>query len=104
MEPEEEDKMQNNNCGCIPRILVVDDTEFNILAVKCMVKENFQLDVDQALNGLIALEMYKKAYEKPCMCNDRTYKLVFMDLQMPVMGGVESATEMMKLVREDVIR
>lgn len=63
-----------------------------------MVKENFKLEVDEALNGKIALDMFKKGFEKKCGCNDRAYKLIFMDLQMPVMGGVEASQEIMKLV------
>jgi CheY-like chemotaxis protein len=59
---------------------VVDDTSFNIMAVKCMIFENFQLGVDEAVNGKIALEMYKEGFEKKCGCQDRTYKLIIMDL------------------------
>ena len=77
---------------------MVDDTDFNSLAVKVMIKENFMLDVEEAINGKIGYEMFKKGFDKPCGCEDRAYKLVFMDLQMPVMGGVESATLMQKLI------
>jgi PleD family two-component response regulator len=38
-------------CSCKARILVVDDTDFNLLAVKLMIKENFLIDVDEAVNG-----------------------------------------------------
>jgi hypothetical protein len=33
-------------CECKARILVVDDTDFNVLAVKIMIKENFILDIE----------------------------------------------------------
>jgi CheY-like chemotaxis protein len=54
---------QNNSvksikCSCKERILVVDDTHFNILAVKLMIKEKFQLDVEEAANGQIAIDMF----------------------------------------------
>ena len=77
---------------------MVDDTDFNVLAVRVMIKENFILDIDQAANGKIGFEMFKKGIEKPCGCENRAYKLVFMDLQMPVMGGIESATLMQELI------
>ena len=35
-------------CDCKARILVVDDTDFNVLAVKLMIKENFMLDIEEA--------------------------------------------------------
>ena len=38
-------------CNCNARILVVDDTDFNILAVKLMIKENFMIDIEEAVNG-----------------------------------------------------
>lgn len=68
------------NCDCKARILVVDDTDFNVLAVKLMIKENFMLDIEEAPNGKIGYEMFKEGFDKPCGCEDRAYKLVFMDI------------------------
>lgn len=82
------------------RILVVDDIEFNIIPVKYLIKENFDIDVEDASNGAIALQKYKDGYNKPCGCPDRAYKVIFMDLQMPVMGGVEASRKIMSLVKE----
>ena len=59
-----------------------------------MIKENFMLDIEEAPNGKIGYEMFKEGFDKQCGCEDRAYKLVFMDLQMPIMGGIESATLM----------
>ena len=39
------------NVTAPPRILVVDDTAFNVLAVKYLVKDNFNLEIDSAVNG-----------------------------------------------------
>jgi hypothetical protein len=33
----------------------VDDIEFNIIPVKMMIKENFDIDIEEASNGAIAL-------------------------------------------------
>jgi CheY-like chemotaxis protein len=71
--------------------LVVDDIEFNIIPVKMMIKENFDIDIDEASNGAIALQKYKDLFMSSCGCENRTYSLIFMDLQMPVMGGEESS-------------
>ena len=49
------------------------------------------MGIDEAVNGKIALDMYKERFEKKCGCSDRTYKLIIMDLQMPVMGGLEAS-------------
>ena len=56
-----------------------------------MIKENFDIDIDEASNGAIALKMYKDLLMKPCGCENRTYSLIFMDLQMPVMGWMETS-------------
>ena len=90
------------NCDCKARILVVDDTDFNVLAVKLMIKENFMLDIEEAPNGKIGYEMFKEGFDKPCGCEDRAYKLVFMDIQMPIMGGVESGTLINNLIKSDL--
>ena len=46
-------------CGCRPKILVVDDMEFNIIPVKYLLKYNFNIDIDDASNGKIALEKFE---------------------------------------------
>ena len=35
--------------------------------------------------------MYTEGFEKACQCNLRTYRLIFMDLNMPVMDGQEAS-------------
>ncbi|BBE19688.1 multi-sensor hybrid histidine kinase [Aquipluma nitroreducens] len=66
------------------KILVVDDNEVNQrLAILIFRKMGFKCDVSS--DGKEAFEMYQK----------KAYDLIFMDLQMPVMGGLEST----KLIR-----
>jgi CheY-like chemotaxis protein len=48
-------KQEPNQCGCYPRILVVDDNQYNILALKTMIEELFHLEVEEACNGKVAL-------------------------------------------------
>ena len=42
-----------------------------------------------AENGLIAVEKYQKNMTKSC-CDVR-YKVILLDIQMPVMDGIEAA-------------
>ena len=75
-------------CSCVPRILIVDDTEFNIIPVVMMLRNFFQIEaVDQALNGQQAVDMFTRLLNKPCGCRFRTHILILMDLSMPVMNG-----------------
>lgn len=65
----------------LPRlsVLVVDDDEYNIVVLKNMLPSP-PLSVRTAVNGRLALELARA--ERP--------DVVFMDLEMPVMGGVEA--------------
>jgi CheY-like chemotaxis protein len=60
-----------------------------------MLKEMLEVKVDKAMNGKEAVILFKKNIYKEC-CNNR-YKLVFMDLNMPVMDGYEATTDIIDL-------
>ena len=64
--------------------MIVDDNEFNIFTLKMIITSQ-NLKADEAFNGL---EAYKKVQTSFRWC---PYKLVFMDINMPVMDGLESA-------------
>lgn len=81
-----------SKCGCCP-VLVVDDNEFNIYTLTQMIKISFNLDPDTAFDGHQAVEKFKES----CKCCP--YRLIFMDINMPVMDGHE-ATKMIRKVIE----
>lgn len=60
-------------------ILIVDDNKINIKIVEKLLS-NFDLDIDSALSGKEAIEKVK----------NKNYDLVFMDIMMPEMDGVEA--------------
>ncbi|TDU73222.1 signal transduction histidine kinase [Prosthecobacter fusiformis] len=63
------------------RILLVEDQPLNQKIATMLLQRLGYAQVDVANNGQEAVEMV----------NASTYDLVFMDLQMPVMGGIEAA-------------
>jgi two-component system sensor histidine kinase/response regulator len=88
---EKESKKRDSNDGGAPmlnlfgmNILIVDDNKMNLLIASRFLKK-WQANVDEALNGQIAVDMVAL----------KTYDLIIMDLQMPVMDGFE-ATEAIK--------
>ena len=87
-------------CMCQARILVVDDTAFNIVPVRHLLKDYFNIDIEIAENGLEALNMFQKELEKPCGCELRAYRLIIMDLGMPVMGGEEASEKILALAEK----
>ena len=89
-----------NDCSCKPMILIVDDNIFNILPVKTMIIDNYNIEVDEACNGEVAVQMFQEKFDLSCGCINRTYRLILMDIQMPVMDGYESSTNIIKIIRE----
>ena len=61
------------------RILVVDDTEMNLVVIEGLLKQT-QLQIDTATGGRKALELTQ----------DTAYDLILMDQRMPEMGGTET--------------
>jgi CheY-like chemotaxis protein len=71
-------------------ILIVEDIEVNREFLKEMFKVFFSVKVDCAENGKIAVE---KVQEK-------SYDIVFMDMRMPVMDGLEATKEIRRFNKE----
>jgi signal transduction histidine kinase len=65
------------------RVLLAEDVEVN-REIVCALLEPTQIEIESAENGIKALEMFSKSPER--------YDLIFMDVQMPEMNGLE-ATE-----------
>lgn len=76
------------------RILLVEDNELNQEIATVLLNEaGFEIEV--ADNGQIAVEMLKNS--KPGY-----YRLILMDIQMPVMNGYEAATAIRKLENKEL--
>ena len=87
------------NCNC-KDILLVDDDEFILKTSKNILKA-FKLEADCAENGQECLNMIKEKQEKNCNCSKSKYKIILMDITMPVMDGIEAAKNIQKLIDEN---
>ena len=88
----------NYNCNC-KDILLVDDDEFILKTSKNILKK-FKLEADCAENGQDCLNKIKEKIEKNCNCSKNKYKIVLMDITMPVMDGIEAAKNIQKMINE----
>lgn len=71
---------------------------FNIIPLEIILRDIHGLQVDKAYNGQEAVDMYKENLEKTC-CNVK-YRLVLMDLNMPIMDGYEATLKILEMNKQ----
>ena len=62
------------------KVLVVDDNKLNLKVIEKILKE-FNLDIDEAISGFECINNIE---------NHKKYNIIFMDIMMPKMSGVET--------------
>lgn len=65
-----------------PKVMIVDDNDFNLVSLSQILKYKFKLSSDLAYNGQ---EAVNKATNQ-----DNGYDIIFMDIGMPIMDGIEA--------------
>jgi len=89
-----------SSCRC-PKFLIVDDHVINRVVLSRFLS-TLGLASLQASNGEECIQIVtKQAREKKACCGG--FRIIFMDLQMPVKGGIEATQELKKLVRAKVL-
>ena len=95
-EEEEDDEKEDNNCNCLD-ILIVDDEEFNVMASQKMIK-NLGYETDKAYNGQECIDLIKEKQKLNCKCNKNYYKIIFLDIVMPVLDGIKAAKKIQEMI------
>lgn len=91
------DSVHGEPC-CKHKMLLVDDSDFNLQIVRYLIKQLFEIELTFASDGLQALNLFKEEYEKDCGCANRGFKLILMDINMPIMDGFESTQKILQFL------
>lgn len=75
------------------KCLIVEDEFVSRYMLKEMLPESFNVDI--AVNGEEAVESFRMAH-----LSNRPYNLIFMDVEMPVVDGIEALWHIRELERE----
>eukprot|EP00826_Nyctotherus_ovalis_P033847 TRINITY_DN2760_c0_g2_i2.p1 TRINITY_DN2760_c0_g2~~TRINITY_DN2760_c0_g2_i2.p1 ORF type:complete len:179 (+),score=40.01 TRINITY_DN2760_c0_g2_i2:48-539(+) len=102
-----EDSKASSNNTSRKKLLLVDDNYSNLFVLQSYLRplkisadEVRFLVITQALNGRDAVD---RILEKSKKGSSDAYKLVLMDINMPVMGGIEAAGILREKMRDEAI-
>ena len=85
--------MKQETSNNFRKVLVVDDNLLN-RKLACAILKNNNFEFEIAENGKIAYDLYLKG----------EYDIILMDIQMPIMNGIESTQMIRKHERESNIK
>ena len=89
------------SCTC-PPVMVVDDDPFNITALEQHLSK-FKIKCDCAFNGKQAIDKIMHRQESRCSQNCRQYQIVFLDCNMPVLNGYQTARQLREKIEKGEI-
>ncbi|CAD8149233.1 unnamed protein product [Paramecium octaurelia] len=92
-------KQINSSVECCTKILIVDDTQFNIDALQMLLLRIGVKQIDYSINGYKAIEKVKLK-EKCNYCNSNMYGLIFMDLEMLGINGINASKHIFSYCEE----
>ncbi len=68
------------------KVLIVDDTPFNIEALMSMFQEITNFELHSTFNGQMAIDTVEKLY----IDKNQRFHIIFMDVNMPVIDGLKA--------------
>jgi hypothetical protein len=59
-------KIGTEPCKCFATVLIVEDNLYNVVPVKMILRQSYDIALERAANGLEGIQMFKKDLEKKC--------------------------------------
>ena len=85
------------NSAIKTKVLIVDDEIFNIIVIENFC-QSIGISTEKALNGQEAIEKLRNSHD-----NGLSIKIIFMDINMPVMDGYQATREIHKMTEKGEI-
>jgi signal transduction histidine kinase len=95
--PEEINPIFKKACNC-PSVLIVDDQYINRFIIKEFWEE-FEIVYSEAKDGQEAIDIVIHESRKSCC---QGFELILMDLNMPILGGIEAVQKIKKLKSDNI--
>lgn len=89
------------NCKC-PKILIVDDDPFNLTALE-QILSKLRISCSWAFNGVEAITKVLNRHSNRCCAVCQQFKVIFLDISMPVMDGFETARRLRQMIQNGEI-
>ena len=87
-------KIKCNRCN---DVLLCDDEEFNLSTIKNMLKK-FNVNCDLSSNGQECIDSILKKKKLNCNCDKKNYKLILLDMMMPIMNGFDTSKKIQEMI------
>ena len=89
------------DCMCA-EILVVDDDMFNLFTMENLLG-SLGFKIAKANNGEDSIKVVKRRSELKCSPQCVPFKIIFMDLSMPIMDGFQATLALKELMKDGVV-
>ncbi|KAL4470271.1 hypothetical protein ABPG74_011882 [Tetrahymena malaccensis] len=100
--PQEQEQLgKQKQCKC-NQILIVDDNDFNLISLEMRLLRQYHQKVDKANSGFVAIDLVQKRLRNLECC--QAYKLIFMDIDMPVKNGHQTSKEILSLFSSQTVK
>ena len=82
--------------------MVVDDEKFNVMASQRMLQK-LGYESDAAYNGEECINLINEKVKLNCKCEHSYYKIIFLDIVMPIMDGIKAAEKIQEMIDKKII-